>query len=308
MLESSDSRGVTPRVRKAVILVAGFGTRLLPAAKSQPKEMLPVGRKPCVQYVVEEMYAAGIREILFVTGRKKTSIEDFFDADPELERRLAESGNQELLDELAWSNDGEMTFFFTRQAQQRGNGDAVRLAEQFVGDEPFVVAFGDTIIRSRNERNLVGNMIESHLRSGAKATFAVEEVPMDEVFRYGVVQPKGEVVNGELEISGLVEKPDRAKAPSNLAIVPRYIFDRSIFDAIRMTLPGKNGEIWLADSIGILLKQSASVRCVTLGQGDQRYDIGNFPTYFKAFIDLALADEKFGYIVRQYIDSLALKL
>jgi UTP--glucose-1-phosphate uridylyltransferase len=306
-MNSEAAAGAT-RVRKAVILVAGFGTRLLPAAKSQPKEMLPVGRKPCVQYVVEEMHAAGIREILFVTGRKKSSIEDFFDADPELERRLAESGNQDLLDELAWSNDGEMTFFFTRQAQQRGNGDAVRLAEQFVGEEPFVVAFGDTIIKSDGTVNLLRQMIESHLRGNARATFAVEEVPFDEVFRYGVVRPMGSSEGAEFEISGIVEKPDRTNAPSNLAIVPRYIFDRSIFDAIRMTLPGKSGEIWLSDAMGILLKQGHSVRCVRLGAGDKRYDIGNFPTYFKAFIDLAIADEKYGYTVRQYLTSLALEL
>lgn len=295
-------------IRKAVVLVAGYGTRLLPAAKSQPKEMLPVGRKPCVQYVVEEMQAAGIREILFITGRKKTSIEDHFDADPELERRLAESGNQELLKELAWSNDGDITFYFTRQASQRGTADAVRLAEQFVGDEPFVVAFGDTIVRSEERANLLRRLMHSHASGGAICTLAVEEVPPDEVYKYGVVEPRDERPGVEFEVAGLVEKPDRTSAPSNLAIVPRYIFERPIFDAIRLTLPGKGGEVWLTDSIGVLLKQDLPVRCVRLAPGEKRYDIGNFETYFKAFIDLALTDERYGYLIRQYLEQKMLEL
>lgn len=296
------------RVRKAVILVAGFGTRLLPAAKSQPKEMLPVGRKPCVQYVVEEMQGAGVNQILFVTGRKKTSIEDHFDADPELERRIAESGNESLLDELIFRNDGEMNFYFTRQPVQRGTADAVRLAQEFVGEEPFVVAFGDTIIHSAARHNLVERLIRSHAGSGAACTFAVEEVAEDDVYKYGVVRPKGKISGEEFEIEGLVEKPDRQSAPSRMAIVPRYVFDHTIFDAIRMTLPGKSGEIWLTDSIGVLLKRALSVRCLRLQEAERRYDIGNFETYFKAFIDLALADEKFGYLVRQHIERRALEL
>ena len=299
----SASKQQSGNIRKAVILVAGFGTRLLPAAKSQPKEMLPVGRKPCVQYVVEEMQEAGIREILFVTGRKKSSIEDYFDSDPELERRIAESGNTDLLKEIDWNNDGELTFYFTRQANQRGTADAVRLAEGFVGADPFVVAFGDTIIRSANHINLMKRMIQSHLTSGAICTLAVEEVPIDEVYKYGVVRPKTDSQKPEFAIAGLVEKPDQAHAPSNLAIVPRYVFDRSIFDAIRLTLPGKSGELWLTDSMGVLLKQDQLVRCVRLAENEKRYDIGNFETYFKAFIDMALADEKFGYLVRQHLEQ-----
>lgn len=299
-------------VTKAVVLVAGFGTRLLPAAKAQPKEMLPVGRKPCVQYVVEEMKAAGIREVLFVTGRKKTSIEDFFDSDPELERRLAESGNDDLLAEVTWGGEDEIRFYFTRQAQQRGTADAVRLAEQWVGNAPFVVAFGDTIIQSPGRHNLLRRLIGGHVRSGAACTFAVEEVPLDEVHKYGVVAPAAtppETPSGpEFAISSLVEKPDRHHAPSNLAIVPRYVFQPAIFDAIRLTLSGKSGEIWLTDSIGVLITQGWPVRCLRLDSSEKRYDIGNFETYFKAFIDLALADEKYGYLVRQHLERRALEL
>jgi UTP--glucose-1-phosphate uridylyltransferase len=298
-------------VTKAVVLVAGFGTRLLPAAKAQPKEMLPVGRKPCVQYVVEEMKAAGIREVLFVTGRKKTSIEDFFDSDPELERRLSESGSYDLLEEVTWGDDDEIRFYFTRQSSQRGTADAVRLAEQWVGDEPFAVAFGDTIVQSGERRNLLSRLIATHLASGAACTFAVEEVPRDEVYKYGVVEPASSSDDpsaAEFPIASLVEKPDQRNAPSNLAIVPRYVFQPSIFESIRLTLPGKSGEIWLTDSIGILLVKGQSVRCVRLAQGEKRYDIGNFETYFKAFIDLALADERYGYLVRQHLEQRILEL
>ena len=160
--DPSSSRQRRSNVRKAVILVAGLGTRLLPAAKSQPKEMLPVGRKPCVQYVVEEMVQAGIRQILFVTGRKKTSIEDYFDADPELERRLQEGGQIGLADEVSWLDEGDVRFFYTRQPFQRGTADAVRLAEDFVGEEPFVVAFGDTIVRGDGHANLVQRLIADY--------------------------------------------------------------------------------------------------------------------------------------------------
>jgi UTP--glucose-1-phosphate uridylyltransferase len=298
-------------VNKAVVLVAGFGTRLLPAAKSQPKEMLPVGRKPCVQYVVEEMKAAGIREVLFVTGRKKTSIEDFFDSDPELEHRLSESGNDDLLAEVTWGDDDDIRFYFTRQAAQRGTADAVRLAEQWVGDEPFVVAFGDTIVQSAERRNLVRRLIDSHLASAAACTFAVEQVSSEDVYKYGVVEPTAgleEASSPEFPIASLVEKPDRRHAPSNLAIVPRYVFQPSIFEAIRLTLPGKSGEIWLTDSIGILLRRGRPVRCLRLTPAERRYDIGNFETYFKAFIDMALADEKYGYLVRQHLEQRALEL
>jgi len=309
-LSDGQHRETTSRgaVTKAVVLVAGFGTRLLPAAKAQPKEMLPVGRKPCVQYVVEEMKAAGIGEILFVTGRKKTSIEDFFDSDPELERRLSESGNDDLLAEVTWSDDDDIRFYFTRQASQRGTADAVRLAEQWVGDAPFVVAFGDTIVQSAERRNLVRRLIDSHLASDATCTFAVEQVSPDDVYKYGVVEPTVGVEEPhslDFPIASVVEKPDRRHAPSNLAIVPRYVFQPAIFDAIRLTLPGKSGEIWLTDSIGILLRRGRPVRCLQLTSAEKRYDIGNFETYFKAFIDFAADDEKYGYIVRHYIHQMA---
>jgi len=287
----------TVRVRKAVILVAGLGTRLLPATKSQPKEMLPIGRKPVVQYVVEEMVQAGITQVLFVTGRKKASIEEHFDADPELEQRLSTSGDVELLQELP-AFDSDVHIFYTRQSVPKGQADAIRLSQEFVGGEPFIVAFGDTIIKGGN---LLKRMIESHGRSGAACTFAVEQVAPEDVHRYGIVAPRNGNGGPEFEVTEIVEKPTPGTAPSNYAVVPRYVLNHDIFEAIRLTLPGKGGELWLADSIEILIKQQRVVRCVALQPGEVRYDIGNFETYFKAFIDFALDDEKYGYLVRQHI-------
>ena len=297
-------------IRKAVIPVAGLGTRLLPATKSQPKEMLPVGRKPAVQYVVEEMVEAGITQILLITGRQKSSIEDHFDRETELERRLVRTGAYDLAEELNFFEE-DVALFYTRQSVQSGPADAIRLAADFVGDEPFLVAYGDTIITSQQRPSLIQRMLEDHLRSGARATLAVETVRREDVQRYGIVQPTAGTPlqpTAAFEIDDLIEKPEVATAPSTLAITPRYIFDRAIFDAIGRTLPGRGGELWLTDSIAILLRQGDGVRCLPLGAGEKRYDIGNFETYFKAFIDFALADERYGYMIRQYLVGLSEQL
>ncbi|MDQ3700786.1 MAG: UTP--glucose-1-phosphate uridylyltransferase [Chloroflexota bacterium] len=299
-----DATSPRPAVRKAVIPVAGAGARLLPATKSQPKEMLPVGRKPTVQYVVEELAQAGITQVLFVTGRKKESIEDHFDRDPDLERRLT-AADDDLRAEL--DTTGGLKFFYTRQSVQAGNADAVRQAEQFVGDEPFVVAFGDTIIRSEARQSLLQRMIHAHAHSDSACTLSVEEVSPEDVHRYGVVSPApgSDPRLGPFLLSALVEKPDAGAAPSRLAIAPRYVFNRTIFDAIAATLPGRGGDLWLTDSIAILLRQGHNVRALHLLEHERRYDIGTFETYFKAFIDFAVADEKYGYLIRQYLVSKA---
>ena len=173
-------------IRKAVFPVAGLGTRLLPATKSQPKEMLPVGCKPVVQYVVEEMIEQGLDKFLFVTGRKKRSIEDHFDDDPELAARLGDSA----IGEVDYAAEG-VEFYYVRQRRPAGNADAVRQAREFVGDESFVVGFGDTIISSPRMLGVVGRMMQSHVQRGAAATIAVWEVPREETYKYGVVTPQG---------------------------------------------------------------------------------------------------------------------
>jgi len=290
------------KIRKAVFTAAGLGTRLLPATKAQPKEMLPLVDKPIIQYVVEEAVASGIEQIIIVTGRGKRAIEDHFDRDEELIASLAASGSYALIEELAYEKL-DVHFFYTRQSVPLGLADAIAHAAEFVGNEPFVVALGDTIIYSRSEGGLMARLIEVHQRRGAAATIALVEVDPDDVHRYGIVRPVGE--GDEFPISELVEKPRRDAAPSRLAIAARYVFSADIFEAIRRTLPDAQGELQLTDAIRVLLAQGQPIWGVRLRPGERRYDIGNFETYFRAFIELAAVDEKYGYLVRQHIHHLA---
>ncbi|MFP3897046.1 MAG: UTP--glucose-1-phosphate uridylyltransferase [Anaerolineales bacterium] len=286
---------------KGVVPVAGMGTRLLPATKSQPKEMLPVGRRPVVQYVVEELEAAGLRQILLVTGSKKTAIEDHFDPDPELVRQLSSGGGYDLLEELRYT-ETDVRFYYTRQSVPRGLADAVRHGQEFVGNDHFVVALGDSIIKDRDGASFLRAMIETHLESGVACTIAVEEVDPGEVHRYGIIEPGEEAPNGRsIAVENVVEKPQPEAAPSNLAIAARYIFSPVIFEAIERTAPDQRGELQLTDSIKHLLQLGHRVRAIPLRPGERRYDIGNFESYFRAFIDFAIADEKYGYLVRQYL-------
>ncbi len=284
-------------IRKAVFPVAGMGTRLLPATKSQPKEMLPVGYKPVVQYVVEEMVEQGLSKFLFITGRKKRSIEDHFDADPELEARL--SGKDQVVDEVDYSARG-VEFYYARQRRPDGNADAVRLAREFVGNESFVVAFGDTIIYSPDTPRVIERMVDSHERHQSVATIGVWEVPREETKKYGVVRPAGEI-GDDFAIRDIVEKPDPAEAPSCLAVAARYIFTPDIFSAIDALEPGLGGELWLTDAIRILLQRGAPVRCLRLNSVEKRYDIGMPLTYYKAFADFALRDPEHGADFRVYL-------
>ncbi len=289
------------QIKKAVIPVAGHGTRLLPATKSQPKEMLPVGRKPVVQYVVEEIEAAGLKQILFVTGRHKRSIEDHFDKDPGLTRELLQANKKSLLEEMKFQ-DIDVSFFYVRQSEQKGLADAISLARDFVEDEPFVCALGDTILsNSRSRNNLMHRMIEVHTRHNAACTLAIEKIPRDEVYRYGIVKIKHELGAGVVEVDSLVEKPNIEDAPSDLAIAARYVFSPEIFKAIDMTLPDRGGELQITDSISLLIKQGKPVYAVMLQENEQRYDIGNFESYFRAFVDFALQDEKYGHVLRHYL-------
>ena len=292
-------------ITKAVLPVAGMGTRLLPATKSQPKEMLPVGYKPVVQYVVEEMIDEGVCKFLFVTGRKKRSIEDHFDDDPELEARL---GAESSIGEVDYEAAG-VDFYFVRQRRPLGNADAVRLAREFVGDESFVVGFGDTIIRSSGNKGVVGRLIDSHEASGAAATIAVWDVPSQETRKYGVVRPAegDEVAAGaDFAIDDIVEKPDPEEAPSTLAVAARYAFTPKVFEAIEATEPGVKGELWLTDAIRVLLSWGEQVRCIRLGADEERYDIGTPLTYYRAFADFALADAEHGEAFAAYLRGVLL--
>ena len=285
----------------AIVPVAGQGTRLLPSTKSQPKEMLPVGRKPVVQYVVEELALSGVRRLLFITGPGKTSIENHFDLNGELIAFLRETGREELLAELAFERQN-LEYFYTRQRRQLGLGHAVLCARPLVGSQPFVVALGDSIIGLHAQSNIVRRMAGEFERSGVDAVIAFEEVPRAEVVHYGIARPRSEGV--VFDLADVIEKPAVAEAPSNLAVAARYVFAPSIFDHLEQTPPGKGGEIQLTDAIRRLIHQGGRVLGMRLGPGERRFDIGNFDSYFRAFIQFALADPRHGPDLRAFVGAL----
>lgn len=294
-------------IRSAIVPVAGHGTRLLPATKSQPKEMLPVARKPIVQYVVEELVANGIRQILFVTGRSKSSIENHFDSDPELTRVLKAGNQRDLLAELEFEEELDAHFFYTRQRAQKGLGDAVLCGENFAGEQPVMVALGDSILGLNAQSRAVSRMIRLFEDKRASCVIAVEEVPRDQTGNYGVVDVV-EDSDGTLRIRSLVEKPDPAEAPSNLAIAGRYAFSPLIFDMIRRVQPDKRNEIQLTDAIRMLCDEGKRVLALKLPPDERRYDIGNFPSYFETFVEFALADPLFGQQFREALERMLAKV
>jgi UTP--glucose-1-phosphate uridylyltransferase len=272
-----------------------------------PKEMLPVGRKPVVQYVAEELEAAGIPQILLITGRRKQAIEDHFDADPELAAAIQRAGNERLLADLAYANGGAR-FFYTRQAEPRGLGDAVLYGAEFAGNAPCVVSLGDSIITGERVGATLRALVAGHIASGACATILVEDVAPEDVYRYGIVAPAGadEPAPGvPFPLRDIVEKPRVGAAPSYLAVAARYVFNPDIFEALRQTPMDSRGELQLTDAIRLLIQWGRPVFAWRLRSGERRYDIGNFESYFRAFIDFALADERFGYTLRKYLKERA---
>ncbi len=285
----------------AIVPVAGQGTRLLPSTKSQPKEMLPVGRKPVVQYIVEELAGSGIRRLLFVTGPGKTSIENHFDINVELIAFLRETGKEELLAELDFERES-LEYFYTRQRRQLGLGHAVLCARSLVS-APFVVALGDSIIGINAQSDIVRRMIAEFERSGAQAVIALETVPREDVVNYGIAIPLGAAAN-VFRLADIVEKPSVADAPSELAVAARYVFDPVIFDNLEKTPPGKGGEIQLTDAIRLLIRSGGKVIGMRLSAAERRFDIGNFESYFRAFVEFALADPRHGSELREFVRGL----
>ncbi len=300
---------MTQPISKAVIPAAGLGTRLLPATKSQPKETLPVGRKPILQYVVEELQAAGLRKILIVTGRRKRVIEDHFDVDPQLASALERAGNEAMLADLEYLR-GKSRFFYTRQTIPKGLGHAVSLGADFVDSDSFVVALGDSIIGAEDPAAPLGAMMEAHRQLGAAAIVAVERVDREDVFRYGIVDVDGEdPPSGEpVAVTDIIEKPSVGAAPSTMAVAARYVFSPAIFEALERTPPDRGGEIQLTNAIKLLIQTGQPVYAWRFGPDQQRYDVGNFESYFRTFIDFALKDERYGYLVRKYIKAKAYEL
>ncbi|HVM59448.1 MAG TPA: UTP--glucose-1-phosphate uridylyltransferase [Verrucomicrobiae bacterium] len=285
----------------AVVPVAGLGTRLLPATKSQPKEMLPVGRKPVVQYVVEELARVGMKRIMFITGPGKASLENHFDLNEELVRTLRENGKEDSLTELEFER-AAIQYFYTRQRQLLGLGHAILCAEAFVGNQPFVVALGDSIIGLHAQSDVVHRMKRCFAEKDAAAVIAFEEVAPEEVHQYGIARPKAD--GDVFEIADLIEKPSQSEAPSNLAIAARYVLAPRVFDAIRRIPPGKGGEIQITDAIRLMIHEGGKAYGIRLSRAERRYDIGNFQSYFRAFVEFALADKKQGPALRQHLEAL----
>jgi UTP--glucose-1-phosphate uridylyltransferase len=300
---------MTKTIAKAIVPAGGLGTRLLPATKSQPKEMLPVGRKPVVQYVVEELQAVGLRQILIITGRRKRIIEDHFDSDPPLVAELERAGNEAALVDLAYIK-AQTRFFYTRQSIPRGLGHAIALGADFVDADDCVVALGDSLIAAPDPATPLRAMIQVHRDLGAAAVVAVEKVPPEETFRYGIVGISGaEPPPGEpVAVTDIVEKPSPGSTPSTLAVAARYVFSSVIFETLARTLPDRRGEIQLTDAIRLLIQMGQPVYAWLLQPDQHRYDVGNFESYFRTFIDFALADERYGYLVRKYIKAKAYEL
>jgi UTP--glucose-1-phosphate uridylyltransferase len=287
------------KIRKAVFPAAGLGTRFLPATKAQPKEMLPLVDKPLIQYVVEEAKAAGLEQILIVTGRGKNSIEDHFDSSYELERVLEEKGKLDLLEQVrAISSLIEVAY--VRQKEQLGLGHAILQARDWIGEEPFAVLLGDDIIIS--DEPAIGQMMRVHEETGG-ALIAVQEVPREETKSYGVIagEPDGE---NRWRISDLVEKPDVDKAPSNLAIIGRYILPQGIFKAIEETTPGAGGEIQLTDALRGLLR--SGVRLTGYRYEGKRFDAGDKLGFLQATVEVGLSRSDLGERFRTYLKSLQL--
>lgn len=284
-------------IRKAVIPAAGFGTRFLPASKSQPKEMLPIVDTPVIQYVVEEAVASGITDILMVIGKGKRAIEEHFDRNFELEAELLEKGKQAELDAIKRISD-LADIHFVWQKELRGLGDAVACARHHVGDEPFAVLLGDTLVESDEP---VTKQLTAIFERYQESVVALEEVPMHRVSRYGVIDGK-QIDDGVFLVRDFIEKPAVDEAPSNLAIAGRYVLTPGIFERIENTVPGKNDEIQLTDAMRALLSARAIYGLRFAGQ---RFDVGNKLDFIKTNIRMALRRPDLKNEVTDYILKLA---
>jgi UTP--glucose-1-phosphate uridylyltransferase len=278
---------MSQRVSKAVIPAAGLGTRFLPATKAQPKEMLPVVDKPAIQYVVEEAVRAGIDDILIITGRGKRSLEDHFDRSIELEVALAASGKHDQLNEVRSLAD-LADIHYVRQGEALGLGHAVSVTRKHVGEAPFVVMLGDDIMDEHS--TVLEDMIDIYGRTGASVV-AFKSFPVEEMSSYGCADPEPTDDPTLVRLRGIVEKPAPADAPSNLAVMGRYLFTPGIFDALDRTKPGVGGEIQLTDAIAILLAEEPVYGHVFT---DGRFDIGKKLDYLRATVELALERDDLG--------------
>ena len=288
------------KVRKAVIPAAGYGTRFLPATKAMAKEMLPIVDKPTIQFIVEEAIASGIEDILIVTGKSKRPIEDHFDANIELEQHLIQHDKLELLELIKETTN--LNLFFVRQSYPKGLGDAVLQAKAFVGNEPFVVMLGDDVMSS--EVPLTKQLIDVYNDTHA-SNLAVMEVPHKDTSKYGIVDPEREIRDGVYNVKQFVEKPKPEDAPSNLAIIGRYLLTPEIFDILENQEPGAGNEVQLTDAIDTLNKTQ---RVFATRFDGKRYDIGNKLGFLEMSVEYGLKHPQIGDELRDYIIDLGMKL
>lgn len=286
------------KITKAVIPAAGLGTRFLPATKASPKEMLPLVDKPLIQYVVEEAVASGIRQIIIITGRGKRAIEDHFDLSFELEETLKNNGKKDLLADLRRISD-MADFCYIRQSQARGLGHALLCAKNLIGDEPFAVLLGDDIID--HTVPALQQMIEVYNKNPAPL-IGIQRVSKANVHQYGIIDPEP-AADGLFRVKDLVEKPTSKEAPSDLAVIGRYILTPEIFGFLEKTAPGKNNEIQLTDA----LKELARLRPMYgyLIEGN-RFDAGDKLGFLKATVEMGLKNTELGKEFRKYLKGLAL--
>ncbi|HHR7947243.1 TPA: UTP--glucose-1-phosphate uridylyltransferase GalU [Staphylococcus aureus] len=286
------------KIKKAIIPAAGLGTRFLPATKAMPKEMLPILDKPTIQYIVEEAARAGIEDIIIVTGRHKRAIEDHFDSQKELEMVLKEKGKSELLEKVQYSTE-LANIFYVRQKEQKGLGHAISSARQFIGNEPFAVLLGDDIVES--EVPAVKQLIDVYEGTG-HSVIGVQEVPEADTHRYGIIDPLTK--NGrQYEVKKFVEKPAQGTAPSNLAIMGRYVLTPEIFDYLKTQKEGAGNEIQLTDAIE---RMNNDNQVYAYDFEGERYDVGEKLGFVKTTIEYALKDDSMREELTRFIKELGL--
>lgn len=285
-------------IKKAIIPAAGMGTRFLPATKAVPKEMLPIVDKPTLQYIIEEAVEAGIEEILIITNRGKTEIEDHFDHSPELENFLLEKGKQALYDKVVGIPD-LARLYFLRQKEAKGLGHAVAMAREFSAGEPIAILLGDDIVDAQIP--CIGQLIAGYDETQS-SILGVQEVPNEDIHKYGVVAPKSDNNPSKLmPLESLVEKPSAEEAPSNYAVMGRYVVTPTIFDILDQTAPGKGGEIQLTDALNTLASKETMY---ALNFDGKRYDAGDKLGYLKANIEFALKRPELGDDLKAYLKTL----
>lgn len=286
------------KIRKAVIPAAGFGTRFLPETKAMPKEMLPIVDKPTIQYIVEEIKASGIDQILIISGHAKRAIEDHFDSSPELEQHLYESGKMDLLREVR--KVASVKIHYTRQQYMRGLGDAILCAKDFIDGEPFGVILGDDVVYNANGEPALRQLMNQYEKTGG-TVIGCQVVKPEQVSSYGIVDGVKTDDPNLLKVKDMIEKPSVEEAPSRFAALGRYVITPEVFDVLEQTKPGKGGEIQLTDALRVMAHNGSVYAYNFTGK---RYDTGNKLGYLKATVEFALRRPDLGPQFRQYLKDL----